>query len=73
MMKLRNLKRTLKIGAADFHHIAASIKEKREIFVTVDERHLLKAETKQALQKYINILNPGEALHKLKKDRSARS
>lgn len=65
MMEFRDLKRIL--GAADFHHLATSIKEGCEIFITVDEHHLLSAETKQALQKYISILSPDEALQKLKR------
>lgn len=67
MMEFRDLKRVLKIGAADFHHLATSIKEKCEIFITVDERHLSRSETKQALQKYISILNPDKALQELKR------
>lgn len=67
MMEFRDLKRALKIGAADFHHLATSIQEKCEVFITVDENHLLRDETKQALQKYVSILNPSEALQKLKR------
>lgn len=66
MMEFRDLKRALKIGAADFHHLATSVQEKCEMFITVDEHHLLMDETKQAFKKYINILDPNEALPKLK-------
>jgi len=66
MLEFRDLKRGLKIGAADFHHLATSIKESCEIFVTVDEHHLLRPETKQTLQKYIHILDPEEAIQRLK-------
>lgn len=65
VMEFRDLKRSLKIGAADFHHLATSIKERCEFFVTVDENHLLRPEVKQALQKYVAILNPDEALKTL--------
>jgi predicted nucleic acid-binding protein len=67
MIEFRSLKRMLKIGAADFHHLSTSIKEGSKIFVTVDEHHLLKSESRQAFRKYINILNPSETLQELKK------
>jgi len=60
MFEFRELKRRHEIEAADFHHLATAIDEKCEAFVTVD--HLLKTETKEALNKYIKILDPKEAL-----------
>ena len=45
IFEYRDLKRRLRIGAADFHHLATSIGERCSSFVTVDERHLLKSET----------------------------
>ncbi|MGQ9721547.1 MAG: type II toxin-antitoxin system VapC family toxin [Candidatus Jordarchaeum sp.] len=62
IFEFRELKRKLGIGAADFHHLATAIDEDAEAFVTVDERHLLKREAREALNKYIEILDPKEAL-----------
>ncbi len=62
MFEFRELKRKLGIGAADFHHLATAIDEDVEAFVTVDERHLLRRETREALNKYVKILDPNEAL-----------
>ncbi|MEM2133935.1 MAG: PIN domain-containing protein [Candidatus Jordarchaeaceae archaeon] len=67
MFEFRELKRSLGIEAADFHHLATAIDEKCDAFVTVDDHHLLKAETKEALKKYIKILSPKEALQILKR------
>lgn len=62
MFEFRELKRKLGIEAADFHHLATAIDEGCKAFVTVDEHHLLRRETREALNKYIKILNPKEAL-----------
>ena len=62
MFEFRELKRRLGIEAADFHHLATAIDERCGAFITVDDHHLLRSETKEALNKYIKILNPKEAL-----------
>jgi len=65
IFEFRDLKRRLGIGAADFHHLATSICEGCSNFVTVDERHLLKSETRNALRKHIEILAPQEAVQRI--------
>jgi len=65
IFEFRDLKRRLGIGAVDFHHLATSIDEGCLSFVTVDERHLLRGETREALRKYIEILGPREAVQNL--------
>jgi len=64
MFELRDLKRRLRIEAADFHHLATAIEEGCSLFVTVDERHLLRQEVRSALEHYIEVCNPKEALEK---------
>ena len=65
IFEFRELKRKLGIGAADFHHLATSISEECTCFVTVDERHLLRGETREAFKKYIEVMGPLEAVHGL--------
>ncbi len=67
IFEFRDLKRKLGIGAADFHHLATSIDEGCSSFVTVDERHLLRSETRNALRKHIEILGPQEAAQRMQK------
>lgn len=67
MIEFRDLKRKLGIESADFHHLATSIREGCEFFVTIDEHHLLVNETVEALSKYTHIVNPHEAVKKLSK------
>jgi len=62
MFEFRDLKRRRGIQAADFHHLATAIDEDVEAFVTVDEHHLLRKETKEELNRYIEILSPKEAI-----------
>lgn len=66
IFEFRDLKRMLGIGAADFHHLATSIGEGCSSFVTVDEKHLLRSETREALRKHIEILGPQEAVRRLR-------
>jgi predicted nucleic acid-binding protein len=66
IFEFRDLKRRLGIGAADFHHLATSISEGCSSFVTVDEKHLLRNETREALRKHIEILGPQEAVQRLR-------
>ena len=62
MFEYRDLKSKWQIGSADFHHIATSVQEGCEVFVTTDEKHLLRATCKDAFEKHIRILNPTQAL-----------
>lgn len=66
MFEFRDLKRKFDIESADFHHLASSIQENCSIFLTIDERHLLKDETRGQMKKYIEILNPSEFIERLK-------
>jgi len=66
IFEFRDLKRRLGIGAADFHHLATSVGEGCSSFVTVDEKHLLKSESREALRKHIEILGPQEAVQRLR-------
>jgi predicted nucleic acid-binding protein len=43
MFEFRDMKSKLEIGSADFHHLATSIQEGCDFFVTTDEKHLLRA------------------------------
>lgn len=62
MFEFREMKRRLGINSADFHHLATATGEGCSIFVTTDERHLLKEETKSAFSGYVRICAPSEAL-----------
>lgn len=65
MFELRDLKRKLGIESADFHHLATAIGEGCHAFVTTDERHLLREEARDALRRYLKVLDPSEAAHEL--------
>jgi predicted nucleic acid-binding protein len=65
MLEFRDLKRKVGVGSADFHHIATAVEEGCDMFVTTDEKHLLRSETKKGLEKYLQLLPPGDALQKL--------
>lgn len=65
MLEFRELKRRLDINSADFHHLATAIGEGCEVFVTTDERHLLKEEVRKALSDYGSIYAPPEALREI--------
>ena len=62
MFEFRELKSTWEIGSADFHHIATSIGDGCDLFVTTDEKHLLRAECRKNLDRRIKIVNPDEAV-----------
>jgi predicted nucleic acid-binding protein len=62
MFEYRDLKSKWQIGSADFHHIATSVQEGCDAFVTTDEKHLLRAACKDAFEKHMRILNPSQAL-----------
>jgi predicted nucleic acid-binding protein len=65
MFEFRELKSKWQIGSADFHHVATSIQEGCDFFVTTDERHLLRSECRKLFEKYIKIAHPDEALEAL--------
>lgn len=62
LLSFRDLKRRKDIPSADFHHIATAILENADLFVTIDEKHLLASETRERLSGVIRIINPEEAL-----------
>jgi predicted nucleic acid-binding protein len=62
MFEFRALKSKWEIGSADFHHIATSIHEGCDFFVTTDEKHLLRTVCKEAFEKHIKIVDPTRAL-----------
>ena len=62
MFEFRELKSKWQIGSADFHHLATSIQEGCALFVTTDEKHLLRAVFREAFDKHIKIINPTQAL-----------
>jgi predicted nucleic acid-binding protein len=62
LLSFRDLKRRKKMPSADFHHLASAIGEKADFFVTIDEKHLLSLQTREAMAGLIRILNPEEAL-----------
>lgn len=65
MFEFRGLKSKWQIGSADFHHVATSIGEDCSLFVTTDEKHLLRAECRENFDRHIKIRNPDEALDEL--------
>jgi predicted nucleic acid-binding protein len=65
IFEFRELKSKWKIGYADFYHLATCIDEGCSLFVTTDERHLLRDECTNALQRIVRILDPDEALSPL--------
>jgi len=62
MFEFRDLKSKWQIGSADFHHVATSVQEGCDLFVTTDEKHLLRTACRDAFEKHIRILSPTEAL-----------
>ncbi len=65
MFEFRDLKSRWEIGSADFHYLATSYQEGCEFFVTTDERHLLRTETRKVFSKYLKVLAPDEAVDAL--------
>lgn len=66
MLEFRDLKRRAGIGSADFHYLASAYNQGCEMFVTTDERHLLRADVRDGLSSYVDIVNPEEALVELR-------
>ncbi len=66
MFEFRDLKGQLNIESADFHHLATAIQESCSVFLTIDERHLLKDELRGQMKKYIEILDPSELIERIK-------
>jgi predicted nucleic acid-binding protein len=62
IFEFRDLKSKWQIGSADFHHLATSVQEECDFFITTDEKHLLRAACREAFEKHIKILNPNQAL-----------
>lgn len=71
MLEFRDLKRGFGIGSADFHHIATAGAEGCSMFVTTDERHLLRSGCREQLSSRVRICSPGEAADTLAADRSS--
>jgi predicted nucleic acid-binding protein len=65
MFEFRELKSKWQMGSADFHHIATSIQEGCDFFVTTDEKHFLRPECRKHFEKHIKVANPDEALEVL--------
>jgi hypothetical protein len=65
MFEFRGLKSKWEIGSADFHHIATSIAEGCNLFVTTDEKHMLREECRKEFEKHIRIVTPNQALREL--------
>ncbi len=65
MFEFRELKSKWEIGSADFHHLASSIGESCEFFVTTDEKHILRAECRRNFEEHMKVVNPDEALETL--------
>ena len=61
MFEFRELKSRWELGSADFHHIATSVGDGCDLFVTTDEKHLLRDECRKNLERRIKIVNPDEA------------
>ena len=62
MFEFRDLKSKWQIGSADFHHLATSIQEGCDLFVTTDVKHLLRTVCKESFEKHIRIVDPTQAL-----------
>lgn len=65
MFEFRELKSKWEIGSADFHHVATSVQEGCDFFVTTDEKHLLRSECRKHFEKHIKVANPDQALEAL--------
>ena len=65
MFEFRSLKSKWEIGSADFHHIATSIAEGCDLFVSTDEKHMLREECRLEFEKRIRIATPNQALSEL--------
>jgi predicted nucleic acid-binding protein len=65
MFEFRELKSKWEIGSADFHHVATSVQEGCDFFVTTDEKHLLRSECRKHFERHIKVANPDQALKAL--------
>ncbi len=65
MFEFRDLKSKWEIGSADFHHIATCIGEDCNLFVTTDEKHILRAEVRKNFERHIKVADPDEAVEML--------
>ncbi len=65
MFEFRELKSKWEIGSADFHHVATSIAEGCDLFVTTDEKHILRAECRKDFEKHIRVADPSQAVDAL--------
>lgn len=61
MIEFRALKSRWEIGSADFHHLATAAAEGCGLFVTTDEKHLLRREAREELSRYLDISDPAGA------------
>ena len=59
-------KRKYDVPSANFAHIATAISIKSNYFITMDERHFLREEFKEAFKHELPIVDPNEAVAKLK-------
>jgi hypothetical protein len=62
ILEFRELKRRWEIGSGEFHYFATASQEGCDLFVTTDEKHLLRPECRKAFGKYVRIVNPAEAV-----------
>ncbi len=65
MPEFRDLKSKLGVGSADFHYLATASAEGCDFFVSTDEKHLLRRESRERFSKYIPISSPSEALRRV--------
>lgn len=68
MFEFRDLKSKWQIGSADFHHVATSIQESCDLFVTTDQKHLLRTVCRERFEKHIKVVNPHQALEILSQE-----
>ena len=66
MFEFRGLKSKWEIGSADVHHLATSIAEDCDVFVTTDEKDMLREECRKEFGKHIRIVAPNQALRELR-------
>ncbi len=62
MLEFRELKRRFAIGSADFLHLATASGEDCEVFVTTDEKHMLREDCKRSFSSHVSVCSPAEAL-----------
>ena len=65
MLEFRELKARANVGSADFHYLAAAYNQGCELFVTTDERHLLRKDSREGFSKYLDLVSPREAVSRL--------